>query len=196
MRSDVLSFVLGSENRKKIVTTLFDYSHRQWSCSALEDLTKISHGTVFRTLSGLRSFGLLKSVKVNKKDILYELVSSPLTKELARVLNIERIAAKKIAKNFIDRIASKRIYSAILYGSTVKRTMKPESDIDILIVLIKQDKILEEKIYNIAARLSSTTNKTVSVTIMDLKELDKENNSQFIKSVKGHMEIIYGKNPF
>ena len=143
MRTDIISFILGSENRKKIVKTIFEYPKRQWSCSALEDLTKISHATIFRTLRGLRDFNILKSVKINKKDILYEAVNSPLVKELKKIINIEKITTKKVAQKFIDKIKSKDIYSAILYGSSAEGNLKIGSDIDILIILYKHNKILE-----------------------------------------------------
>lgn len=197
MRTNIISFVLSSENRKKVVKTIFEYPKRQWSCSALEELTKIPHATVFRTLEGLKEFNILKSVKINRKDILYELVNdSPMAKELERIINIERITAKSIANSFIDEIKSKQILSAILYGSSISGNIKPDSDIDILIILNKHDKPLEKEILDTAAELSSKLNKTLAVTIMDIKEINKEKNSQFIKSVKSNMEMLYGKNPF
>ena len=196
MRTDAISFVLGSENRKRIIKTIFEYPKRQWSCSSLEELTKISHATVFRTLDGLKDFGVLKSIKINKKDIIYELVSSPLSKELKRIINIEKITARNIANNFINKIKSKHVYSAILYGSSIKGNLKPESDIDVLIILNKHNKNLEKKIFDIAAALSSKLNRTISIIIMDIKEINKEKDSQFIKSVRADMEVIYGKKPF
>ncbi len=197
MRTNIISFVLSSENRKKVVKTIFEYPKRQWSCSALEELTKIPHATVFRALEGLKEFNILKSVKINRKDMLYELVNdSPMAKELERIINIERIMAKNIANGFIDKIKSKQILSAILYGSSISGDIKPESDIDILIVLNKHDKPLEKEIFDIAAELSSKLNKTLAVTIMDIKEINKEKDSQFIKSVKSDMEMLYGKSPF
>ncbi len=141
MRTNIISFVLSSENRKKVVKPIFEYPKRQWSCSALEELTKIPHATVFRALEGLKGFNILKSVKINRKDILYELVNdSPMVKELERIINIERITAKSIANSFIDKIKSKQILSALLYGSSISGDIKPESDIDILVILNKHDK--------------------------------------------------------
>lgn len=192
-----MSFVLSSENRRTIVKTIFEYPKRQWSCSALEELTRIPHATVFRTLKGLKEFNILKSVKINRKDILYELVSdSPIAQELKRTLDIEKITAKKIADRLVDKIKSKKIISAILYGSSISGDIKPESDIDLLVILNKHDKPLEKEIQDIAAELSSKLNKTLSVTIMDIEEINKEKDKQFIKSVKSNMEILYGKTPF
>ena len=162
----------------------------------MEELTKMPHATVYRTLAGLKDFGILKSTKINKKDILYELVSSPLTEELERALNIGKITSSKIAKNFANRIKSKNILSVILYGSSVKGALKPESDIDVLVVLKEKDKILEGKILNTAAEISSEANRTISAVIMDIKEMRKEKNSAFVQSVIENMELLYGKEPF
>lgn len=196
MRTDIIAFVLVSKNRKEIVRTIFEYPKRQWSCSTLEDLAKVSHATTFRTLHGLREFGILKSIKINKKDMIYELVASPLTKELERIMNIDKITAKKVANDFINKIKSKNIISAVLYGSSIKGNLKPESDIDILIILENFNKILKKEILNIAAELSSNVNRTISAVIMDVEEIDKEKSSEFIKSVKANMEILYGKKSF
>ena len=191
----MLSFVLGSENRKKIVQTLLAYPKRQWSCSTLEDVTKISHATVFRTLQGLTKFGLLKSFKINKKDILYEIASdSPWVDELARVLNIEQNLARDIAKTFIKHIKKHPIRAVILYGSAVKGPMKPESDIDLLVVVEKHDAQLEQTIHDKTGEVSSRMNKTLSITILDVHETRQK--TPFTTSVQAHMEVLYGKSPF
>tara|TARA_Y100000310_G_scaffold269548_1_gene282830 strand:+ start:6111 stop:6704 length:594 start_codon:yes stop_codon:yes gene_type:complete len=194
MRTNILSFITSSENRKKIVKTLLEYPNRQWSCTYLEEASKLSHATVFRTLKGLQDFGILKSTKINKKDILYELVKeSPLTKEVERMLNIDSIAANSIATSFINQIKNE-IHSASLFGSTISKNIKPDSDIDILIILKTEDK--KTKIQDKAALLSSKYNKTISPTIMTLEELKKEKDTQFIKSIMENSEVVYGKNPF
>ena len=196
MRTDVISFVSVSENRKMVVRALFEYPERQWSCSAMEDVAKLPHATAFRALSGLMHFGVLKGVKVNRKDVLYELVRSPLSEELRKLININKITAMKIAAIFVNKIKSKSLHSAVLYGSGASGNMKPESDIDILVILEKHDSILEKKILDIAGAVSSKLNRAISATIMDLKEESQEKNSQFIGSVRSNMEVIYGKKPF
>ena len=197
MRTDIIPFVLGSENRKQIVRTIFEYPQRQWSCSALEELAKKSHATVFRTLNDLRAFGILKSTKINKKDILYELVKdSPFVQELKRLLSLDKTMANKIARTFVNKIKSKKLYSAMLYGSAVTEKLRPNSDIDILLILDKHNGLSERRIFDVAAELSSKVNRTISATIMGRAELNKEKNSQFISSVKENSEVLYGKEPF
>lgn len=186
-----------SENRKRVVTTLFEYPLRLWSCSTVEEVSRTPHATAFRTLHGLVEFGILKTVRINRKDIAYELAqNSPWTKELQRVFQLDKVAAKEVAKRFAKEAKSTKISSIIQYGSSVKGKLKPDSDIDILVVLKKHNKDLELKLLDIASKLSSDVNRTISVTIISSKEVQAEKNKQFLISVKANHEVLYGKTPF
>ena len=158
----------------------------------MEETAKLPHATVFRALRGLAYFGVLKQSKINKKDVLYELADSVLAEELKRAMDIDSIAARGIAMEFVSKIKSKA-ESAVLYGSGAKGSLKPESDIDILIVA---DKANAKGILDAAADISLKSNRTISPVIMDRKELSKEMKSQFIMSIKENMEVLYGKSPF
>ena len=192
MRTDILSFIMASENRKEVVKALFEYPKRQWSCTGMEEITNLPHATVFRALKGLAHFSILKQAKINKKDILYELAGSILTDELKRAINIDKIAARGIAMEFVKKIKNKA-ESAVLYGSSVKGGLKPESDVDILIVA---DRACMKDILDAAADISAKSNRTISPVVIDREELNKEKESQFMRSVKGHMEVLHGKSPF
>lgn len=196
-RTNIITYVLTSENRKKIVTTLFEYPKRQWSCPMLEEYTKLSHATVFRTITRLKSFGLIRSTRINRRDILYELVeTNPLVEEVKRVIDMEKRVARNIAEEFAKPIKKEDIFSILLYGSSVKGNMALESDIDILILMNKESKKRVQELYDTAANLSSRINKTISITIIDRKEFKKEKETSFIKSIKENRELIYGKDPF
>ena len=197
MKKNIGAFVLGSENRKKIVQTLLEYPDRQWSCTSMEQTAKLSHATVFRTLNGLVTFGLLKTTKINKRDILYEFCKkSPVVKELMSILNSQQNSLRETIHDFIEKIKKKNVLSIVLYGSVVKKVIVPESDIDLLIILKKADPVLEQKTLADASKYSADINKTISPTIITVSEFSKEKNGQFFQSVKQAMEVLYGKNPF
>ena len=113
--------------------------------------------------------------------------------ELKKLAFLEQNIAKKIAKEFIKAIKNEKIVSAYLYGSTVTGDLKPESDIDILIILKKHDKRKEKRIYDKAGNIGYEGNKTISPLMMDIKELEEEKETQFIKSVKENHQRLYGK---
>jgi len=150
---------------------------------------------VFRTLHSLHEFGVLKSIRINKRDLIYEIVSeSPQWQELQRAVNINKITVQKIAQEFIEHIKSPEIKAIILYGSSVKGEIKPESDIDIFILSRKVKN--EKEIQDVAAHISLKVNKTISVLIMNVAEFQREKKSAFLQSIKESMEVLYGKNPF
>ncbi len=197
MAATIFEFIAGSESRKKIIETLFQYPRRQWSCSMLEDATKLPHATVFRTMRGCVKYGLLKSIKINRKDIIFELVKdSPLVKEINNILTLDTRIAKKIAEAFVEKIKNKEIYSIVLYGSSITGLIKPDSDIDLLVVIKKRDKHLEKQVHDSAADISLKMNKTIALLIMEKKDMVKEKKTQFITSVQSAYEVLYGEDPF
>ncbi len=200
MRTNLFSFVLASENRKKVVQGLLAYPQRHWSCSSLEEITKLPHATVFRTIKGLEHYGILRSSKVNRRDMVYEFIrQSPLIRELEKLMSAEKHAARTIAAKFARDITTKSIKAGIkaivLYGSTVRGTMKPGSDIDMLVVVNKRKKKQEQQIHDLAAQLSLKYNIILSAVIMDEQEIHQEKKKSFLQSVKESMEVLYGKTP-
>lgn len=197
MRTNILNYILSSERRKKVVQTLLESPHRQWSCSSVEEKSGLSHATVFRVLRTLRELGMLKSLKINKKDIVYEVArESLLVSELPKILHFEQILGRRMAKIFVSSLPKKQVVAIILYGSTVKGNFTSQSDIDILIIIKKHNALQEKEMYDLASKLSSRFNKTISLTIMDRDEITQGKKSQFLQSVQEAGKVLYGKTPF
>ncbi len=196
MRTNPVSFVLNSKNRRRIVLDLLAGKKRQWSCAFLEQETKIAHATVFRTLQELTQWGILRSIKINRRDVIYELAPhSPWVSELERAINLETDTARKIGLRVVDRTKEK-IQAALLYGSSIKGQIKPDSDVDILVIISHHNKEKEQEINDVAAKVSLDLNRTVSLVIMDKLEIRKEINNSFLQSVRNNHEVLYGKTPF
>lgn len=193
VRTNAIGYVLSSPQRRRIVRTLFKYQGRLWSCSDLEHLAETPHATTFRTLKELGDLYILKSRKVSKKNIVFEIVDSPLVEELKKLVFLEQSIAKKIAGEFVKEIKPEKIESVYLYGSTVTGHVKPESDIDVLIVLEKHDKRKEKRIQDKASEVSYKRNKAISALFMDKNEIKVERDSQFLRSVRENKELLYGK---
>lgn len=196
MRTNLLGYVLSSENRKKIVQTLLEYPKRQWACSSLEDAAKQSHATVFRVMAELAGYGILRQFRLGKKMVIFELVPSPLLSQVKIALGAEKQALVKIAQEFVRKIKQKNPEMVVLYGSVAENRIKSGSDLDLFILLQKPNKLLEEFIFNQAGNLSLKYNYTLSPIIMDkveFKKLAKKKDKFILNVMKG--EILYGNNP-
>ena len=196
MRTNLLGYVLGSENRRKIVQTLLDYPQRQWTCSSLEEAAKFSHATVFSVIVELREYGLLRQFRLSRKMVVFELVPSPLLNQVKIVLGAEKQAWIEIAKELVKKIKPKKPEMVVLYGSVAENKIKQGSDLDLFILLRKPNKVLEEFIFNEAGKLSLKYNHTLSPLIMNKEEFKKlaKKEDKFISNVM-RGEVLYGKNP-
>src|SRR3989344_6893319 len=131
--------VISSEKRRKVVKTLLEYPKRLWSCPDLERLSKQPHATVYRTLMMLKEARLVATTRVNKKDIIFEVVNeSPFLKELEKMLKSEKVAIGSIVDKYVKEIRNENIAAIILYGSSLTDKFSEESDIDVLVIVKKK----------------------------------------------------------
>lgn len=196
MGTNLLGYVLGSENRKKVVYTLLDYPQRQWTCSSLEEAAKLSHATIFRVMRELRGYGLLRQFRLSRKMVVFELVPSPLLNLVKIILGAEKQAWVEIAQEFVKKVKAKKPEMVVLYGSVAENKIKQGSDLDLFILLRNPTKVLEEFIFDQAGRISLKYNHTLSPLIMgkeEFKKLARAEDKFIFNVMKG--EILYGKSP-
>ena len=102
-------------------------------------------------------------------------------------------------KNIFESLTEglKRIYgdylqSIILYGSVAKKTNTEESDIDIAVVVTKDDAEMHDEMVDMNVDLELQCGKVLSVLIIDLEEYTKWNSiSPFYRNVKEEGIILW-----
>ncbi len=191
-----LHALLASENGRRIIQELVARPRMLWSCAAMEDATGIPHASVFRAFRVLAGYGVLSQQKVNRRDLVFELVRSPLTDNLAAALRLQEEAAASIARTFAASVRKLSVSAVVLFGSAAAGHMKQDSDIDILVVLERRNPALERRIHGHAAGLSAEMNQTVSVVVFGKAELARERRGAFLTSVRKDMVLVHGTDPF
>lgn len=95
-------------------------------------------------------------------------------------------------KNQLKNILGKNLISIQLFGSKARGNWKEDSDIDILVLIKKKNKPLEETIYETVFDLLLKRNIYISVKIFDLKEFEKLNKipTVFMQTIKNEATII------
>jgi predicted nucleotidyltransferase len=197
MRTNAINYILSSEKRKRIFRMLLEYPERQWSCPAVEGLTKLSHPTVFRTLNGLARYGILKTFKLSRKTIIFELTKNPLAEQINKIIDVERESLLSIARSFFESIFSRNVIFGAVFGSVAKGGSSDTSDIDILLLVKNEDELLTNEILDKAAELSADFGRTISPTIMTGKEFSRllRRKDRFATEASANMEVLHGKKP-
>ena len=192
-------FLSGTGNWKRVFEAIIESPTRHWSCSSLEEVTGLSHATVFRALQKCKELGIVKTSRINKRDIIYDFVSSPLTTEVEKLLTLHSRIARSVAKKFVVGLKRKKysgIQSVLLYGSTAKKKRNYDGDIDLLVILKKKNSREEKEIHDLAAEYSYKANTTLSVVLLSQEEFKKELATPFLKDIQKEYEVLHGTNPF
>lgn len=92
-----------------------------------------------------------------------------------------------------DFSAYKGIIKAIAYGSRVRGDCEGDSDLDVLIIVDKKDKMLKDKILDLVYSYELNYDLPFSVIILSLNEykLNEELGSPFIKNIKKEGKLFY-----
>lgn len=92
----------------------------------------------------------------------------------------------------LKKIYGVYLQSVILYGSVAKGTNTEESDIDIAVVVTKDDEVMHDAMVDLNVDLELECDKVLSVLIIDLDEYTKWNSvSPFYRNVKEEGIVLW-----
>jgi len=151
--------------------------------AALRDMAR--HGIII-----IRNIGRSTVYKVNHDHILYKGLLKPL-------FDSESVLINNLVDYIIKNIKEFKPISVIIYGSTTKDEARPDSDIDMLIVLpdVSDLKKIREKIESTEESISSRFGNQFSPVLIKKKDLQqkyKQKNNLYTEIIKTG-KVIYGK---
>ena len=190
----LIELILGKKNNIKVLRHLIKHKNWQFNITELAKDININKGILSRLINNLEKEniikvnrkGKIKIFSINKGNLFIQEVIIPIfEKEDTFYYNILNKFVKKIKNNVISIIA---------YGSVVSGEIKLTSDIDILIIINKKNKILEEKTNKIKKEFLEN-DLLLRVDLINISEFKKlyKTKEPFIKSLIRQHKILYGK---
>jgi len=128
----MLSDVLFSEYRKRILGLLLLHPEQSYHVRELARLTNTSAGTLHKELSKLSDAGILQGKKVGNQQHYSANVQCPIFEELASIF--------RKTSGLVDVIAGalssvkNQIQFAIVFGSVARGEQQANSDIDVMVI--------------------------------------------------------------
>lgn len=170
-----------------VVRILLRYPNRTFTIRELSRNANIPYATVWRFINDLYTIGIVSLNRIGGSLACKLNTKSLFLAEVEKIIGIEpsphRLAAKEFTKKVKNIPEVKRV---ILFGSVARGEEKPESDVDIAVIL--SDKRAEEKINKITDEILSTSRIKIILLILTWKEIME--NPQFKEELeKG--EVIY-----
>lgn len=193
--TDILSRVLGSEKRRKIVRAMLNHPEKDWSVPELEKITGVPHATVWRTVLDMENAKILRSRLLGKKTKLFNLIEgSPYLQILKSAVAAEVFPLREVAKEFAREVSKlKAVGACVLYGSVARGGATLESDIDVLVLVKKSTKALKARITKIAGDVSHHTGRSVVPTVLLDAEFDEmvKTKHEFAVAVKKEGIVLF-----
>lgn len=186
--------ILGKKNNIKVLRHLIKHKNWQFNITELAKDIYINKGVLSRLIDDLEKENIIKVNKkgkiklfsINKENLFIKKIIIPIFEK-------EDIFYYDILDKFVKKI-KKNAISIIAYGSVISKEIKLTSDIDILVIIDKKNKILENKINKFKKEFLDN-DLLLRIDLINIKELRKlyKTKEPFMKSLIKNHKILYGK---
>lgn len=190
----LIETILGKRNNIRVLRHLVKHKNWQFNITELSKDLKINKGILSRLIFNLEKENIIKVTKKGKIKLLSINKDNLFIKEI-----IIPIFEKEDAfyYNMIDKLVKKlrdNVVSVILYGSLASKNFKLTSDVDVLLIAKRNDRISGKKLSNIKKEFLDN-DLLLRIDIMSVIELKRlyKTNEPFIKSVIKNNKLLYGR---
>ncbi|MHB8545715.1 MAG: nucleotidyltransferase family protein [Nitrosotalea sp.] len=188
-----LEQLLGNKGSISALRTLVGHKGRIFTIRRLAEDAGISHTEAAATIGDLEKFGIVQvqpvgkahQISLNKKSYLLNKIIEPIFK-------VEQNTLQEVISILKKNLVSKKIISAVIFGSVARSEEKEDSDIDLLIISNDYDTAIEI-VSKVIEGISLMFHTKISHMIFSEKQLQSKLNSDLINSIiKDHI-LITGK---
>lgn len=188
-----LEQVLGNKGSISVLRTLVSHTGAVFTIRRLAEDAGISHTEAASTIEDLEKIGIVTVQPIGRShQISLNQKSYILNKIIEPIFKVEQNSLQEVSSVLKKNLSSKKIISAVIFGSVIRNEEKEDSDIDVLIISNDPDHAIEQ-VAAASRQVFSIFHGKVSHIIFSEKQFRVKRNSDLIRSViKDHI-LIAGK---
>ncbi len=188
-----LEEVLGNKVGITLLRTMINYQGKIFTVRGLAEEAKVTPNEAALTIHDLERLGIIKiqpigrayQLELNKKSYILNKIIEPIIESEKNTL-VELLA---ILKKHLD---SKKIITAVIFGSVVKGQEKIDSDMDLLVVSNDRDHVIAQ-ISKAIEQIFSIFHGSISPIVFTEKEFKAKQKESLIRSIIDNHILICGK---
>lgn len=172
---------------KELSILRYFYEHKAHGTGYVRQIkrySKLSEHTLLKYLGVLENKKIIQARKQGNLKIFEINLKNPLVKiffgyfDILRVENLE-YRRKRAIQEFLLKIKDIKLpYFILLFGSTAKGNYTKTSDIDLILIYDKYDKITKNEIEELIKRIYAETGLKINFLLMNLDEFIKERDNK------------------
>ncbi len=187
---NVLEEVFGTGERVKVLRVLTRYP-KEFTSRELSGYCDVSVRGVIDILTLFERYGFVKSRRVGKSILWKVDGGNYLTKWLILpTFEVERDIVDHLKRRISTMVRRFPVQKAVIYGSVARGDERPDSDIDLLLVLEKKDKWVEELQDKLRGEILKLFGNTLSILACTPGEYKKMGGG--LKKEIGEGIVVFG----
>lgn len=190
---NLLEEILSSKVKIAIMKILYRYPEKKFSGRELARLLNVSPSRASEVLELLRKYGMLSRIRVGNTSEWTLNRESILTKKLSNIFQIEEKIYQDLKSKIYNAFKEEeRILEVVLYGSIVRGHEQPDSDIDLFILVKKEEdkELVAQLVHKLNISLLPLYGNVISDLTYSKEEWDRKKNSKILKQIQSEGEII------
>lgn len=189
---DLVEMLLGSRVKVKVLRTLWRYREKEFTIRELAKFLGVSHTGIKKVVDELERTNVLRLRTVGRSYAFRLNMNSYAANIVGRTFEMESGALSELRDVIREKLKSRFVTSAALYGSVVERKEMSRSDIDLLIITNQREKV-EEIVAELQNDVSERFGNSISAYYVSEEDLRKKRKEPPIKQALQNHMLICGK---
>jgi len=189
---DIVEMLLGSKVKVKVLRTLERYREKEFTIRELAKFLGVSHTGIKKVVDELEKTNVLRVRTVGRSYAFRLNVNSYAANIVGRTFEMESEALSELGDVIREKLKSRFVTSAALYGSVVEGKETSRSDIDLLIITNQREKV-EEIVAELQNDVSERFGNSISAYYVSEEDLRKKRKEPPIKQALQNHMLICGK---
>lgn len=188
----MLEEILGSKTKIKVLRKFAENPKREYTLEELSSATGLSHGGLYPAIRQLVEVRAIITKKIGRSTSYILNMPNLLIKEILKLFLAEARLHINLARRFVRTLNPrqfKEINKVIMFGSVARGTAKLGSDIDMLFILNRPDRTIENKVQTVTQKFLEKNDVIISPLFITEREFSSD--IDFIIRVKRDGEILY-----
>ncbi|MFH1200321.1 MAG: nucleotidyltransferase domain-containing protein [Candidatus Micrarchaeota archaeon] len=187
--------IIGSPQKLRLFRLLMRYPTKLFSGREAARLAGLSAPGAWRILRQFESEGIVMRRRIGKTDAWQLQSKHYLATQLKPVAEAGKSAENKLKRVILSHLDGSKVNKMILFGSTAREDSRPNSDIDILVVvpLAKDKAKATNALLDASVEVAEFFGNALSPIVYSEAELHRKRGLPLLKNIAAEGKVLYEK---
>ena len=185
--------ILGSRDRVRMLAIFMRFPTKLFTGREAGRLAGVSETQAWRALKVLESHGILFRQRIGRSDAWRLEQGHYIVEAFRKLASFEKDSVGELKRLLLRRLQGVAVERIVLFGSTARGDSRPDSDIDVLVVIPganKKEAVLS-RLYDAAADIQFRFGNSMIPIVYTVAELHRKRGLPLVKNIDAEGKVLY-----